>query len=579
MTRERNRIHGWIRQSLIVAVSSSAASGCGSEAPLEGEESGATAEQHEERDEKVDAGRAGATDEGAATPDGGAASDARWQPCPALTDVEDDTREAECITVDYPMRRSVEGEPVDGEGTLEVFFKRFPAPEPVTGQLWLLAGGPGFPGTILERSALRLQDEHPSLEVYVPDHRGTGRSTLFDCLDAEASFEQYATSNDFLLACSRELVDEWGEDLSWVSVTEAAYDVTSMMLQTQRPDVPITALGVSYGGYWLHRVLQVGGSLIDSAIFDSPLRPVGGMSVVDLMLEPEQAGLELLDACAEDPECSERLGSDPAVHALDIVDGGGACAGIVEAGFDRAWVQYTLAEALKRRSFRGLIPAVLYRLERCDPPDVEFIVAFRDAVLDRANPFDRGPPSVPTTAALARQINLSEVFAQPATEDDVIVASNASIFGSLGPTLAVFEGEQQWHRYAPDEWVGQWADTSPNILILQGSFDAVTPPRYARELSEQFAGPNQYYFEIDYAAHGAVGTSHEVQDDRSCGAHIQDQFLNDPSSAPDGGCASEAPSFEFSADEELLLELLGHTDVWDNPDSDLDSLVRDAPDE
>jgi hypothetical protein len=82
----------------------------------------------------------------------------------------------------------------------------------------------------------------------------------------------------------------------------------------------------------------------------------------------------------------------------------------------------------------------------------------------------------------------AEVFAQPATEEDVIVASNASIFGSLGPTLAVFEGEQQWHRYAPDEWVGQWADTSPNILILQGSFDAVTPPRYARELSEQFAG-------------------------------------------------------------------------------------------
>ncbi len=44
MTRERNRIHGWIRQSLIVAVSSSLASGCGSETPLKGNESGASAD-------------------------------------------------------------------------------------------------------------------------------------------------------------------------------------------------------------------------------------------------------------------------------------------------------------------------------------------------------------------------------------------------------------------------------------------------------------------------------------------------------------------------------------------------------
>ncbi len=531
-----------------LALAVCAVSACTGEDPLDSD----SPTEQSERDTEADAGP---------NPHG------RWLPCTAITgDDDEDAPRAECIVEEYPMHRDAKGKPLD-DRTIEVFFKRFASPKATTAQLWLLNGGPGFPGTDYERYALWLQERHPGLEIFVPDHRGTGRSTLIDCPRAFedrpiASLLPFSPRRD----CTREMVDEWGEDISLLSVTESAWDVVTMIEATARQGVPVTVLGSSYGGYWLNRVLQVGGDRIDSAVFDSALRPIGGLSDEDLMVEPEQAGVALLEACADDEECSTRLGPDPVSRALEILDEGGTCEALTELQINRVYLQYVLANALERYYPRALIPAVLYRLGRCEPEDVDFIVAFRDAVFDHPDPFESTPAQAPASAGVNIMVNLSEIITEPSTKQELRETSDASIFSSYGPVVAGLEDRQAASLYEPDDYVGKWAKTSANILILQGSFDPTTPPTYGLEIAEHYAGPRTYYFEIEHASHGAIYTSHQVEDGLSCGAVIQDQFLDDPSVEPDGQCASNPPPFQFGASDEYLMEVFGHTNVWDNPE-------------
>ena len=53
-------------------------------------------------------------------------------------------------------------------------------------QIWLLAGGPGSSGDAQESMGQLLYDADPSVNVYVLDHRGTGRSSRLGCPEQEA---------------------------------------------------------------------------------------------------------------------------------------------------------------------------------------------------------------------------------------------------------------------------------------------------------------------------------------------------------------------------------------------------------
>jgi pimeloyl-ACP methyl ester carboxylesterase len=287
------------------------------------------------------------------------------------------------------------------------------------------------------------------------------------------------------------------------------------------------------------------------------------LSDVDLMLESGAAGDALLEACAKDEECSARLGDDPLGKALEILDGGGDCEGLVAAGFDRVRTQYLLVETLIDNETRGLVPPLLYRLERCEDEDVAFILALWDHLANRPGPAEGDPFG--HSFALLPLIHGSEIYTVPTTDQQVWDIGRTALFANVGYVLSSYQGWALWPRYPTDRWVGQWAETDANVLVLHGTFDATTPIQDAQELAAHFSGKHQYYFEIEHASHGAAYTSHEVADGLTCGTYILDQFLDDPTTRPEGDCASAAPPYEFTAKDELLTELLGHTDVWDNP--------------
>ncbi|HEV8549708.1 MAG TPA: hypothetical protein VGQ57_11785, partial [Polyangiaceae bacterium] len=90
--------------------------------------------------------------------------------CPA--DLPGEAKGRDCAVTEVPLRWD---EPSGRR--IELLVARYPSATPGGGQLWLLDGGPGNTGaTYMLPAILRLYTSL-GLDVYVPQHRGTGHST------------------------------------------------------------------------------------------------------------------------------------------------------------------------------------------------------------------------------------------------------------------------------------------------------------------------------------------------------------------------------------------------------------------
>ena len=111
-----------------------------------------------------------------------------FDPCSLVTGGSD-TR-AECANVEVPLDWNS-----PGDAKVTFFVKRLvgSASGPHR-QLWLLQGGPGGAGDGLEPLAAEIARGDAALDVYIPDHRGTGRSERLDCPQTRGSLSfDYAT--------------------------------------------------------------------------------------------------------------------------------------------------------------------------------------------------------------------------------------------------------------------------------------------------------------------------------------------------------------------------------------------------
>ena len=167
------------------------------------------------------------------------------------------TAMAECASTKVPAVWSAP----NGD-LIDMFVKRYPAAkQPAKGQLWLLAGGPGEAGSCYEHTAFRVAKSIPLLDIYMPDHRGTGKSTLADRAGGVTPTNAAACAKKF-------------QHLDGLTTTDAARDVAALIDATRVPAQQVFVLGVSHGTYWAQRYLQVRPDRADRG--DPRLRPPGG---------------------------------------------------------------------------------------------------------------------------------------------------------------------------------------------------------------------------------------------------------------------------------------------------------------
>ena len=144
-----------------------------------------------------DTGGSGGLGAGGSGGEGGAGA-VNWSPCPVSSD-ESFGGGAECATIKVPLDWS------DPDGPkIDFFVKRLPAVmQPSRGQLWFLNGGPGYSGADYDNFA-----KAQTIDLYLPDHRGTGRSSRLGCptYESDESEGGFNLSQAELPGCVDELI-------------------------------------------------------------------------------------------------------------------------------------------------------------------------------------------------------------------------------------------------------------------------------------------------------------------------------------------------------------------------------------
>jgi pimeloyl-ACP methyl ester carboxylesterase len=473
---------------------------------------------------------------GGGTGAGGGGAPPAWQgevkfePCPD----DDPAPGAECASIQVPANWD------DPEGESITFVVRRIVRAESRGQLWLLSGGPGQPGYSFLGSEDLFAQLAPGFDLYMPDHRGTGDSTYLYCPSV------YAPGG--VEDCVERIETTWGDAAPYFSITQAARDVGEVIAEVRKPNEPVLVLGISYGTTWGHRYLQVFPDQANGIVLDSPCPPGTCDFSVSLAAAGNDVARSLFEQCADDVVCASKLGSDPWARfsaLLDALDAG-HCPG---SFLNRKALAGQVGSMLKAPWLRGYIPALVYRLERCDPADLVALSHLFTTPYEHQTEF--------MAMALRFHIVLSELFPEPApTVAEVRAGLDALLLGTEDP-LFFAQARPFWPVYPRDEYVGTYATTDTPLLILSGTLDPVTPPAIAAPFGEHYQGEHQHYVPVERATHNVVGDA--------CGQELIHSFFADPLAPLDTSCAANTPLVDFDGTAEANEHFLGTPDAFENP--------------
>ncbi|OWZ11605.1 Serine protease [Phytophthora megakarya] len=539
-----------------------------------------------------------------------------WYPCSENTFSDEGSstgKTAECAVYRAPL--CYPGICTTPEGVnpeVDVFVKRLPAtvdnPDSAS-NVWLIQGGPGYSSTTLESDMVTLHSKlEGAVNVYTMDHRGTGRSTLFDCVAAQVT----TTGSRFgveidpseVPACAEDLQIKYG-DLASFSVTTAATDLATFISNYTNGQSTIV-YGVSYGTMFAERLMhlsppEVTGYVLDgvSTMTAAPADKFAYFSNWDI--DFGEVSDVFLALCEEDSDCNARFQPNGLNNTLESLieqfdnDPNSTCAALVNGtqGLDTPTPSFglrsALGSALMSSYTRSLIPPVVYRLQRCSPDDVEVLTQFFTATVETKNAktqdnayqsmllynlivYSEGWESpLPTTSDLkSRFINakMSDSGGVYTVSPQYCAFSKEKSRGcdefSVGNYEAngiVYKRDQYWNKTAT-------LPSQTSVLLLSGKLDGQTPNKHAETLLHSLKSEKKELVVFDYASHGAVATTQMIAGDMSsetCGMKLLASYVRNGGDLEhlDKSCVDEMPGFNLTIPDDYLVYFLGTDDAYD----------------
>ena len=470
-----------------------------------------------------------------------------WGTCPEGFD-------RHCADVDVPL----DWQDVEGE-SISVMIARHPSRSKRRGQLWLLQGGPGGSGADFLDVLEAFGAIAPDLDIYTLDHRGVGHSTRLGCAAQEEPNSDWGRSispTEFP-DCLEAVQQTWGDRLRHFNTTQAARDLAYVIEQTRGDGEQVFILGVSYGTYWALRYLQLEPDQATGVVLDSIAPPNFYISAFDTQFDP--VGQSLMEACAADSACSERLGSDPWARLKSIQDlvEAGHCQ---ETGFDKASLRSVMSAMLRSYGLREYIPALAYRIERCSAADEHAISNFYQVLLSSED------SDTLYSDVLHHHVSLSELWESPSPSLEALegIVEASLMAPGYGPRVgAQFD---IWPRYQHDEYVSEWPTTSTPMLMMNGTMDPQTPLESAEIVQQHFDGSHQHFVAMPFAAHTVFAQS-PVKSTYGypCGFQMIEGFLTDPTGPLQDACLDDLRALSFQGDATTTKLIWGVASMWDNP--------------
>ena len=399
-------------------------------------------------------------------------ADARTEASPGeFTKCEDadslaSLRGTECARIEAPLDYS---EP--GDGTVELFVRKFRAEGDTVGQLWLVAGGPGESGASFYPFIATVRAAAPGFDLLVPDHRGTGFSTRL-CPEEESAASDAGSSlaGEEWGTCFGALNANAGRTRAF-TISNAARDLH--LLMSRFDSGKRTYLyGVSYGTQLVLRLLTLGAQAdIEGVVLDSlvPLESNGQLDLSHRSAITDTVGRQVLRECDTLPKCQQYFpdGTERALQQIldreDIEELAGAN------------LKYKLSALLDFPETRAMLPEVVAGLRASDPAWLNHAMRRLASKGSLLEPYPQSGSSIP----LVNLISRSENNARPELNAEVIEReAEGYLFASPLPSLLLSGGIP---AYKPDGSFGQSPVSIPPTIVLHGTLDPKTPYHGAQE--------------------------------------------------------------------------------------------------
>lgn len=412
-------------------------------------------------------------------------------------------------------------------------------------QHWLLAGGPGQSGGSLTPGAGFFSGLAGGADVYLLDFRGTGESaSRLDC----GALDLYEPETR--AQCVQTLESEAGELLPHYTVTGAARDLGELIEATRAEGQRVLVNAGSFGTYWAHRYLQLYPDQADAVLLDS-LCPPG---TCDYSRFQDAASNDVARAffglCSEDAACNDRLGGDPWAFVGALHEKVATTDHCPEIGANPVALRQYINSVLMNAGARAVLPAVLYRFDRCTPADISAIQHFNARVFGPTGG-DTGGWSTP----LRFHIVVSELLPDPPPTVAEMETLHDGLYSTFSESVVMAEAAETWPAGPRDVLIDGRADTEIPILMLNGTLDPATSPGVAEPFRSLFDGPHQHYVMLPHVTHGTLNSP--------CAQSLARAFFAEPTADLDVACTAALPAPDLSPEAMVAEQWLGVADAWD----------------
>lgn len=484
-------------------------------------------------------------------------SSVEWGLCPSHVKADGDLQ---CAIIQQPL----DHDKPDGEQIDVLLMRALGKSEKKKSQIWFLNGGPGDSLDTFSYLMDMWSVTHPDYDYYAMEHRGTGVSAYLSCNDEPASPQ-----------CLEELEREWGEGLGLFNTTQASHDLASAM-KLVGSDSKRFLYGVSYGTYFVQRFISIYGSMLQGAILDSAVPAVkdeNGLYPIDKYDHNFNAlALKIATLCDNDATCRSKMttfGADTKAvmqKAFEKIDNGDICEPL-KGLVTRQSLRNMSAELVGDYWGRQLYPALLYRINRCSPKDIE--------VLSNLFQEDDEPETEDEILSFSQNLNTNIVVNELIGGKSLaqVKAETKTYFAATDETVEHYQSleKTKWPQYPTDQYTHKWAETDVPLLIINGDLDPATPLAYAQQVKGHFKGRHQYLITLPGTPHGALFLSLmkdvPLDDADTCGSRLLFSFMDDVTKQPDTSCISNMipPDFSGSSEEAKTAakRFFNSESVWD----------------
>ncbi|CAF2215951.1 unnamed protein product, partial [Rotaria magnacalcarata] len=284
---------------------------------------------------------------------------------------------------------------------------------------------------------------------------------------------------------SRVFHSKWGTNgLNQFSITNAAHDV-SVQIQSYQATNPgrVGLFAVSYGTLWADRFLQIYPTVVQASVMDGVFDPLTSSDSRAPLLT-DAATVQFLSYCRLQIKCNQYFSAEESpVDVLKTI--------LKQVDLNQQkcikenFANYQLTSYILRNMFltlvtdagqyfaRTIVPAVIYRLNRCNADDITVLKFFFQ---NTATLTTTALPAILFSSVLSYNIVQSETWlAMNESEIDETTYNDwrDSTIMTLARPSNFFTLRAQWPKYPLDQYYGNFAAQAP-VLMLSGELDPST---------------------------------------------------------------------------------------------------------